>query len=483
MQLSEIERMISRGSDSEWVDLELKKSFAEKEAGMKTLCAFLNGSGGSVIFGVTPRGRIVGLDLTDQNLRDLADQFRSFEPAVVIQQEQVLLDSGRGLLVLQVQPVPGEPPYVFRGRPYIRNGSRTEVMPQSIYQQRLAERDIPRLRWETQIAEGVAISDLDTDEILRTARLGVEAGRVPEETTQSPAGEVLRKFHLMQDGSVLNAAVALFGKPDPIQYPQMRLHLAHFNGTTKDADMLDMLPPLEGHAFALLREAEDFLRRRLPQAGRLVPGTFERVDEPVFPLKALREVLANAFAHRDYGQAGGSVHVAIYTDRVEVTNPGALPPGMSLDDLLTEHESKPRNPLIAKVFFRRKLIDEWGRGTRAIVTLCRNAGHPDPEFFQRGGTFGVRLLSSVPLGPQAAEIPDLKPGEIAILRTLRRGEAPLRDLAPAVANITPRTVRAYLANLQKLGLVKNDGKRGVGAKWRIRGKGLDVLGALEAQEG
>lgn len=208
-------------------------------------------------------------------------------------------------------------------------------MAQSIYQQRLAARDVPRLRWETQVAEGATISDLDVAEILRTARLGVEAGRVPEDTIQAPAEEILRKFHLTQDGSLLNAAVALFGQPDPVRYPQTRLHLAHFNGTTKDADMLDLVPPLEGHAFA----------------------------------------------HRDYAHAGGSVHVAIFTDRVEVTNAGSLPAGMPLDDLLTEHESKPRNPLIAKVFFRRKLIDEWGRGTRSIVALCRNAGHPDPEFF------------------------------------------------------------------------------------------------------
>ena len=94
-------------------------------------------------------------------------------------------------------------------------------------------------------------------------------------------------------------------------------------------------------------------------------------------MKTLREVLANAFAHRDYAHAGGSVHVAIFSDRVEVTNPGTLPMGMSVEDLLVEHESKPRNPLIAKVFFRRKLIDEWGRGTRSVVRLCRNAGHPD----------------------------------------------------------------------------------------------------------
>ncbi|CAN5133332.1 ATP-binding protein [soil metagenome] len=481
MELQEVESMIARGPESEWVDLELKKSLAEKEAAMRTLCGFLNLQGGTVIFGVSPQGRIVGTELTDGNVRNLGDLFRFIEPAVPVEQQRILLDNGKGLLLLTVQPVPEEGPYTYHGRPYLRTGSRTDPMPQNVYEQRLANRGSPKTRWENQPAPDVSLTEIDEHEIRRTARLGVAAGRIPEEEVTEKVTELLRKFRLMRGDTLLNAAVALFGRPSAGDYPQLRLHLAHFNGTNKDADMLDHRPAMEGHAFELFREAEQFLLRRLPQSGRVLPGVFERVDEPLFPINALREVLANAFAHRDYAHASGSVHVAIYTDRVEVTNPGTLPPGLTLDDLIGFHDSKPRNPLIARVFYMRRLIDEWGRGTRLIVRLCRDAGHPDPEFFLQAGSFGVRLFSAVPLGPAPTKQPELKPGEVALLQALHRGDAAVRDLIAAVGAGTPvPTVRTYLSNLQDLGLVESTG-RGRGAQWHIRSGGIQVLGTIEGQ--
>lgn len=482
MERGDVEVLIERGPESEWVDLELKKTLAEKEAAMRTLCGFLNNRGGTVVFGVTPSGEIRGTELTDENVRNMGDLFRFFEPAVEIQQQRAMFNDGKGVLLLTVQPVPDEVPYTYHGRPYLRNGSRTDSMPQNIFEQKLNERGSAKSRWENRVASDFAFVDIDADEVRRTARIGIAEDRVPDEDATGDIPELLTKFRVVRGDSLLNAAVALFGQPDPSNYPQLRLHLAHFNGRTKGADMLDHRPPVEGHAFKLLRAAEEFLLRRLPQSGRVLPGVFERVDEPVFPIKVLREVLANAFAHRDYSQASGSVHVAIYTDRVEVTNPGVLPPGLTLDDLFKQHESKPRNPLIARVFYMRKLIDEWGRGTRLIVRLCRDAGHPDPEFFIQGGSFGVRLFSNVPLGPVLAQRFGLKPGEVSLLRALRRGDSSVRELVASLKGSTSTSAaRAYLGHLKALELVGNEGRRGPGAKWRISATGLQALDALEEE--
>jgi ATP-dependent DNA helicase RecG len=76
-----------------------------------------------------------------------------------------------------------------------------------------------------------------------------------------------------------------------------------------------------------MAEAMDFLSRHLPTAGRIEPGVFERVDEPLFPPVALREALVNAFCQRDYAQVGGAVSIGIYDDRLEVWSDGTLPSG------------------------------------------------------------------------------------------------------------------------------------------------------------
>jgi ATP-dependent DNA helicase RecG len=85
------------------------------------------------------------------------------------------------------------------------------------------------------------------------------------------------------------------------------------------------------------------------------------VDDPLYPPPALREALANALCHWDYAAAGGSVSIAIFDDRIEIASTGALLFGLKPDDLLRPHGSRPWNPLVAQTFFRRGIIEQWGR--------------------------------------------------------------------------------------------------------------------------
>ena len=93
-------------------------------------------------------------------------------------------------------------------------------------------------------------------------------------------------------------------------------------------------------------------------AGRIVPDVFERQDDPLYPPAALREALANALCHRDYSIAGGAVSVAIYDDRLEISSSGMLPFDLTPADLTRPHPSRPWNPLIAQVFYRRGIIQK-----------------------------------------------------------------------------------------------------------------------------
>lgn len=104
--------------------------------------------------------------------------------------------------------------------------------------------------------------------------------------------------------------------------------------------------------------------------------------------------MVNALCHRDYTPAGGAVHVAVYDDRLEVISTGLLPAGITVADLKRKHPSLPRNPLIAGVFFRRGLIEQWGRGTQKMVDWCLAAGQPEPDFEEQSGAVVVRFLPS-----------------------------------------------------------------------------------------
>jgi ATP-dependent DNA helicase RecG len=417
------------------------------------------------VFGVTPEGRIAGQDISDKTLRELADMLRRFEPPASIEQIRVEIGDGKEVLVLSAASDPESRPYALNGRPYQRVSSTTSIMPQETYQRLLNERAHSRMRWENQLTEGYELSHLDHEEILRTVRLGVAAGRLPE-STGSNISDILDRLGLLKEGRLNRAAVVLFGIRFIPDYPQCQLRMARFRGVDK-SEFLDQRQ-IDGHAFSLLEEAMLFLRRHLPVAGRIVPGLFEREDEPLFPLEALREALVNAFCHRDYAIVGGAVSLAIFDDRLEIWSDGTLPFGLKAEDLKRDHPSRPRNPVIAAVFYLRGIIERWGRGTQKIVELCVKAGHPEPEFGERAGAVWVRFLPGGYIPPHRVAH-DLTERQREVLHMLSTSPfLAFRDIRQTVSNPPPdRTLREDLIHLKRLGLIESDGF-GRGAIWRLK---------------
>lgn len=245
----------------------------------------------------------------------------------------------------------------------------------------------------------------------------------------------------------------------------MPLRLARFRGVDK-SEFIDNRQEV-GHAFDLFIRAQRFLRDHLPVAGRIVPGLFERIDEPLYPTAALREALANALCHRDYSIYGGAVSVAIYDDRLEISSTGGLHFGLTPEDLMRPHESQPWNPLIARVFYRRGIIEEWGRGTLKIAELMEGAGLTPPEFETTTNKVLVRFRPTAYIPP--LRVPhDLTPLQRTLLQVLaRKGAIPLRQIRAEFSSELPKsTAQDHLRTLRNLGLVELEGK-GRAAKWRL----------------
>jgi ATP-dependent DNA helicase RecG len=197
----------------------------------------------------------------------------------------------------------------------------------------------------------------------------------------------------------------------------------------------------------------------------VLPGQLERVDEPLYPPVAVREALANAFCHRDYAIGGGSVGVAMYDDRLEVTSSGTLHFGLTPEALFGPHESLPWNPLIAGVFYRRGIIESWGRGTIKMAELAMSAGLPRPEIEDADGCVTVRFWPTGYVPPQRVRR-DLTERQQAILAVLdAAGGSALREIVRRLGtDVGERQVRDDLGTLRMLGLVLSSG-HGRGARW------------------
>lgn len=463
MDLRDLKKIVQKG-ESETV--EFKKSTAQLRRAGETLCAMLNGRGGRVLIGITPEGKMIGQQVSDKTQRDIAEELAKFEPSSRIEIERIEVKPGREVVVLSARPNAETMPCVFAGRPYQRVGSTTSPMPQETYQRLLMDRSHGRSRWENQPTEKYGLADLDREEILRTVRLGIEVGRLPE-ATGGNIPDILDRLGLRQGKRLLNAAVVLFGTLFLPDYPQCQLRLARFRGTTK-SEFIDNRQ-FYGHAFHLLDEAMTFIMRHLPIAGHFRTGRLERVDEPLFPVAALREALVNAFCHRDYTITGGSVGVAIFDDRLEIWSDGTLPFGLKVEDLKRNHRSLPRNPLIADTFFRRRLVERWGRGTQMIIELCVKAGHPEPEFMEESGAFCVRFLPSGYIAPHRVAH-DLTERQREILQVLsQQPSMPLREIRARMKDPpSDRRMREELLHLKRLGLISSEGY-GRGSNWSLEG--------------
>lgn len=198
-----------------------------------------------------------------------------------------------------------------------------------------------------------------------------------------------------------------------------------------------------------------------PETLESIVRQIRRIDPPA------REAIANAVCHRDYVFSGGSVGVAIFDDRVEISSTGPLRFGLTVGDLRHPHPSLPWNPTMATVLYLRGLIERWGRGTLKINELMQRAGLLAPEFEERAGEVVVRFFPSSYIPP--TRVPhDLTELQREILLSLAEhgpsSSVVVQGRLPGLTS-NDRVIRS-LQTLRHLGLVEKIGvTRGV--QWRL----------------
>ncbi len=156
-----------------------------------------------------------------------------------------------------------------------------------------------------------------------------------------------------------------------------------FKGSTKEyfVDRREYAGPL----WEQLEEAYQYVLRNIHLGARF-EGVY-RQDVYEIPPEAIRELITNAMVHRSYLDHG-MIQVAVYDDRLEITSPGKLPMGQTIERM-KEGYSKIRNEALAYAFSYMNLIEHWGSGIPRIISKVRAAGLREPEFL--GGDVDVRI--------------------------------------------------------------------------------------------
>jgi len=231
---------------------------------------------------------------------------------------------------------------------------------------------------------GATLADLSEDKLLWfLARARRERQFALAENT--PPAEALAHLNLLDAGQPTHAAVLLFGRQPQRFLITSEVKCMHFHG----AEVRKPIPSYQiykGTVFDLVDQTVDFAMSKITRAvGTRAKGS-EAPVEYELPRDAVAEAIVNAVAHRDYA-SNASVQVMLFSDRLEVWNPGELPPPLTMELLRAPHASLPHNPLLADPLFLARYIDKAGTGTLDMIALCREAGLPEPEFRQDGGMF------------------------------------------------------------------------------------------------
>ncbi len=381
----------------EGVDIEFKETTGQLNRGMETLCGMINGSGGTVVFGVSNKGKIIGQEIGDKTTREIGEAINKFDPAVDIQPIYVPVDnSDKYVIVFQTDGLETDKPYMWDGKPYRRHDSVTSVMPREKFIRLHELQHGLKYKWESKVNQQLTIGDLDGQLIQNVIQSAVRRGRLSSIALNDNIQTALERLNLIKDGSICNSAAVLFGK-DFYDYPQCRLRLARFRGTTK-RDFIDNRQE-EGNIFQLVDAAMAFFFKHLNLSGT-THHRIVREDELEIPYDALRESVVNSLCHMNWGYEVVSVGIAIYDDRIEIENAGRFPVRISPDALMQEEEehqgntSLPPNPVIANIMYLGGLIEHWGRGLSMMARECERVGLPAPTFYQNGTI--VRIIFARP---------------------------------------------------------------------------------------
>lgn len=496
MKKQELLELIANGENS---GVEFKLDTVRPEQLAKEVVALANLKGGHILLGVADDKSIAGI--TRENLSEwLADTVlaRYVHPVILPYYEEVLLDDGKVVAIITIGQEVSKP-YVVRANDretaYVRIGSisrqatreqllmlgsasgyiHAEIMPV----QRTNFDALDRSRLENYLKE--ILKDPDVPEtrdewIARLKALGL--------MTEGPAGASVCTI----------AGLVLFGIRPRQVLKQSGLRLMFFDALDKIYQaQLDKVvdAPLVGRFqvgqagrslidAGLIEKALEAMEPFVTRESDTIDEHFRRDKQWLYPFEAMRELLINALAHRDWTRFG-DVEIVGYSDRLEITSPGALPNSMTVEKMLAGQRSA-RNLIIVEVLRDYGYVDARGMGVRAkVVPALKASGaswqvEATEDFVKTTvGKATVRVVATREL-PGSVSIPGVERREsvgkasVKILQLCR--EKPfvtIPELAELIG-ITERSVQRNIQKLQKDGWLRRVGGRKTGY-WEVTHEG------------
>jgi ATP-dependent DNA helicase RecG len=354
---------------------EFKRDLDLRKVG-RALSAFANSEGGVLLLGVDDDGGILGLQEDEEKVSERLTSYLQNGLNSPVQARLGRHRSPSGWVHwIEVPRQRGFEPLRYAGVVYVRRG-RSSTEPGSA---ELAElyNAFGYIVTEERTISDASINDVDVAAFSEyLARLGLELDAEP----RIPLADDLRARGVVAAlGDALCGTVygvLAFGRT-PQRYVQMQnffVQCVAYGGDDRAAPVLEVAEA-KGRLDEQVERAIGWLAG---QARREAYRGTERVDTPLVPQAAAREVVVNAVGHRDYAIVGSKILVERFADRVEVNSPGRLPNGLTVESVMRGGNPRARNQSITNYLMTMGKMEQRGRGWPIVVRAMRDHNGTTP---------------------------------------------------------------------------------------------------------
>lgn len=407
--------------------IEFKKSISEIKEIIRTISAFANTKGGKIIIGVTDSGDIIGVTLGKDTIERLINAIvQNTNPRVY---PEIIVEkiNEKNIIVISVSERKDKPVFAF-GRVYVRSGKNTL----------LADRDaiirLIRNSYEESFEEQKigTLEDINLKIVEKIINLSVKLGR----GRQIDPLEFLRMLQYVEDKPKV-CTYLLFSDMPQKYIPWAVVKIGKFVGAEItyekeiDGNLFDQVELAYSNVVSLIRK-----KVKIEQLKR------EEIFE--YPLGAIREAITNAIVHRDYS-IRSPIYIKISENSIKIENPGGIPGGLEVKDLLASPRSILRNPKIANIFYIVGYIEKWGLGLKKIYEECLKNGNGDPTITS-DSFFSVEIRTNIEVNSLEKQIIDF---------IKEKGKVTRHDIETQF-NIAESTARKYLGDLKRKKIITDE---------------------------
>ena len=354
--------------------------------------ALANANGGYLVLGMEDAfpHKVVGTSQCENALGKLENEiYKALQ--IPVDAYELFDEQNNRVVVVEIPRHPVGKALRFEDVPLWRSGEELIPMPDKVLFSILQETDPD---YSQAICEGVTIDDLDKEAIDILKEKYARKQNNPTFTSLSDR-QALSDLKLIEGNKVTNAAVLLVGKAEIIQQNFHTVKVQHEFRTTEGQERFDKRLSFVAPFYILI----DQLWKAVNDRNGSVPvqeGAY-MFDIPFFNEEVIREVINNAFAHRDYRLASEIV-IKQYPTKLSVISPGGFPIGVTLENILTV-SSTPRNRLLADVLAATGIVERSGQGMDVIFRLTLSEGKQTPDYSKTNDYQVTAILSDTVKDP------------------------------------------------------------------------------------